>query len=498
MNAPATPLPPASARHDDFPGWLPAMLVKELRQALRARGFVGLFLTFHLVAILVFWWTIELNTASGLRDTFNWLNGVFWVLLNVVLLLVMPSRGLGSLRMEIDNKTLDLLVLTRLSAWRIVLGKWVALVAQAALFLVAIAPYGVVRYFFGAVDLAADLIMAGWLLLGGATLAAVCLWVSGLPKLFRVILPDLFFLSFQSVGLSSFFSASLSGRGGLGRLPGPFSLQGVAGLFLLGLLTLIFLGLAVRRIAPPAENHARSARLLGLILLAGSALVSFGGYPGADAVLGFGCTIVALIAAVELSRDCLPMRVHGSTWGGRAWLRGFSRIMLPGWPSAVLFAGVALVPLALILGLDPSRHSGARSGLAVAWLAVLAWQALVFPALLLSYLPPSSTMRAGGTGYFVVQGLFGTISLMAATNSAGYLAGENFARTLDAICQILPVFSFWLGTNSVKTGFSPGNIIGQSVALGVLVGLIWRQSRIYWGTVARFERSGTGNPAGSP
>jgi hypothetical protein len=122
----------------------------------------------------------------------------------------------------------------------------------------------------------------------------------------------------------------------------------------------------------------------------------------------------------------------------------------------------------------------------------------VFPALLLSFLPAASTMRAGGTGYFVVQGLFGTISLLSVSNSAGFIGGETFARTLDAICQVLPVFSFWLGGESLRPGFTTGNVIGQSLALAVLVVLVARQSRIYWGTVARFGRRAETPPAGKP
>ncbi|HWA26168.1 MAG TPA: hypothetical protein VG734_10935 [Lacunisphaera sp.] len=499
MNAPAAPVVSPGIR-DEFPGWIPAMLVKELRQALRAKGFVGLFLVFHLVAIVVFWWTIEINSASGLRETFTWLNGAFWTLLNVVMLLVVPLRGLGSLRMELDNKTLDLLVLTRLTAWRIVLGKWVALVAQGALFLLAVMPYGVVRYFFGSVDLARDLVLAGWLFLASAALAAICLWISGLPKLFRVMLPVLLFMSFQSLGMATAFSAIMSGRSGLGRgIRTPFENLGATGVSVLGLVMLIFLGLAVRRIAPPAENHAKWARLLGLVLLGVTLIIVSVTYIGRGEMLAFGFITVMLISAVELSRDCLPMRPHWSPWsqGGavRAW---FGRLLLPGWPSAALFAAVALGVFVAALLLVPSLAPSGTDGLAMAWWLVLGWQALVFPALLLSFLPAASSMRVGGSGYFVVQGLFGTISLLAATNSTGYITGEDFARALEAICRLLPVFSFWLGVDSVEHGFASTEVIGQVATLAGLIVLVRRQSRLYWGTVARYDRRGDEVAASTP
>jgi hypothetical protein len=228
-------------------------------------------------------------------------------------------------------------------------------------------------------------------------------------------------------------------------------------------------------------------------------IVGAGHYPGADAVVGFGFVALMVISAVELSRDCLPMRPHWAPWtqGGvaRAW---FGRLMLPGWPSAALFAGAALAVMALMALGTPSWWARGASGTSVAWWLMLAWQALVFPAVLLSFLPAASSMRAGGTGYFVVQGLFGTISLLAATNSTGYITGEEFARALEAICSLLPVFSFWLGTNSVKTGFTTWDIIGQSLALAAMVVLTSRQSRLYWGTIARFGGRAENPPAKSP
>jgi hypothetical protein len=502
MNAPAASVParvaPATA---DFPDWLPAMLVKELRQSLRAKGFVGLFLLFHLVAVLVFWWTLEINVASGLRETFNWLNGVFWGLLNVVLLLVVPLRGLGGLRTEIDNRTLDLLVLTRLTAWRIVLGKWVALVAQAALFLVAIMPYGVVRYFFGAVDLTGDLRQAGWMFLLSAALSGVALWVSGLPKLFRVILPILLFFSLQSYGIVSVMAMMFGGRAGPGGGPGlPFVSWGWSGLAGLALVTLVFLGLAVRRIAPPAENHALSARLLALalLLISGVAGLVVGPFGGSWA-MAFGLEAIALVAAVEMAHDVMPMASHWRPWLGGGELRTlFGRLMLPGWPSAALFAAVGLGLIALMALVVPNWRPAGASAAGFAWWMMLAWQALVFPAVVLSFLPPGSSMRAGGTGYFVVQGLFGTISLLAATNSTGYITGAHLAQTLDAICQILPVFSFWLVEKELRTGFSLGNMIGQLASFAVVLALVVRQSRNYWDTVARFDRRAAAPPDVSP
>lgn len=482
MNAPAIPSAAPAALTAEFPGWLPPMLVKELRQALRARGFIGTFLAFHLIAVVVFWWTLEINSASGLRETFNWLNGVFWGLLNLVLLVAVPLRGLGSLRQEMDQRTLDLLVLTRMSAWRIVLGKWIALVAQSALFLAAMLPYGVVRYFFGSVDLPGDLMQAAGMFAAGAVVAAAALWVSALPKLFRILMPIGLLLMVQSMGLASALVATVSGSSRAGVVRAPFHIFDWSPLAVLGLLLLTFLGLAVRRIAPPAENHSVAARMLALVVLvvvAACALLLRGF--GARNFMMFGLLAVLVVSAVELSRDCLPMGSHWRRWhGGGRWRALVGRLFLPGWVSAGLFAAAGLALLALIGTLLPGWRLPGMKLAAFAWWLVLAWQAAVFPALLLSFLPATSTMRMAGTGYFVLQGLFGTFSILSANNTVGYFAKEGFARALNTLCEVLPISSFWLGPKLLQAGLSPFHAAGQVVVLAVILWFYRRQARPYW------------------
>ena len=65
-----------AAARQDFPAWLPAMVVKELRQGLRARGFVGVFVVFQLVMTVSFVWSFLLSgddsPASNGLDSFFW------------------------------------------------------------------------------------------------------------------------------------------------------------------------------------------------------------------------------------------------------------------------------------------------------------------------------------------------------------------------------------------------------------------------------------------
>lgn len=495
MNAPpaTTSVPAAPVPASDFPDWVPPMLVKELRQGLRTKGFVGLFVAFHLIAILIFWWTIEINSASGYRGTFEWLNGIFWTFLNIVLLLVMPLRGLGGLRAEMDSRTLDLLVLTRLSSWRIVMGKWIALMAQAGLFLVALLPYGVTRYFFGSVDLVDDLQTVGWILLFSAMLTACALWVSAMPRFFRIVMPIGLFLLVQGVGLAQVLDMAFGHGRGMRRHP--FSGFEWVQLVVLASLVLAFLGLAVRRLAPPAENHSVAARAFALVL-SGLALLTaavLGVLVSRGAII-FSAVVVLIVGAIELCRDCRPMLAHWRPFADRqlGWL---GRLFLPGWPSAALFVAVAFAFIGIPAQFLPNWRPAGASGLEFAWWLVLAWQMLVFPAVLLSFLPGASSMRLAGTGYFVIQGLFGTLSLVSMSNSVGFIAGETIASLFETVLHILPISSFWHAEEQMRRSDFPGGAFaGQALMLVLLAGLVWRQSREYWAQLERFEERRAADP----
>lgn len=62
----------------------------------------------------------------------------FWFVSAVLLVGVMPLRGFAALTDEIEDNTLDLLIVTRLSSRRIAFGKWSALVVQTLLLCVTV------------------------------------------------------------------------------------------------------------------------------------------------------------------------------------------------------------------------------------------------------------------------------------------------------------------------------------------------------------------------
>ena len=172
---------------DDFSDKLSPMLVKELRQGLRAKTFVILFLA--LQGLLTFVLLIAMGASSS-ADGGGVVSSVIFFFYSLAVLVVQPLRGIGTLHNEIRGSTIDLMVLTRMGTWRIVLGKWVAIVSQSALLLAAIVPYLILRYFFGRMELFAELLLMGLVFLGSAVFTAVTVGLSALPSiLVRGLLP---------------------------------------------------------------------------------------------------------------------------------------------------------------------------------------------------------------------------------------------------------------------------------------------------------------------
>ncbi len=481
-------LPPAvpSIARADFPSWLPATLVKELRQGLRTRGFVGSFVVFQvLMAILMMTVAAEsfVGNPAVRAASFNTANAVFWVILTLQLLVFTPMRALGSLQLEVTSRTIDLLMLTRLDAWRIVTGKWSSLVAQSTLLLIAMLPYGIVRYFAGSVDLVDDAIRCAALLGGGALLTAAGLWGAGMGKLFRLLgsAAGVIF----AMSSSSIFSAL--------RRPGsPFagfgSMSGAtAGLLWLdgALLLVFFLVAAVRNIAPRAENHTLLTRLLPLVALLPVPIATLlvGGSPAISGQLTVAGIFLLLICACELACVELPLLVHFRAALRRSSVpRLFLRMTLPGWPSALLYAVFATMlwlVCAAALGFRSTSLALSASVAQFIWIAVLALGALAFPSLVLSLLrrPP----RGAAGVYFAILATAGGLMPI------GYAFAEMSPKfeIIKTVAGVFPVAS--LISTLTNQDLGSGQIMGQAIlAVAVIVAAAW-QTRPYWAHLALLE-----------
>ena len=322
-------------RGDDFPAWLPAMLVKELRQGVQSGGFFWTFLLFQAALFLLFSLQV-LVTEEGRAD--EGLTALFWLAAVAAVAVIVPLRGLGAVSGEQRGNALDLLQITRLSATRIVVGKWVALVAQAVIVATTLLPFVVIRYFFGGVDVVADLEWIGWILVAAAVVAAAAIALSTLPLWLRIgiglVACGVAFGLFVAIvnGPLIFVFGSLDMAARLGILA-------VATVY-----TLALLEFAAARIAPPAENHAARQRVLA-ILLAAAWLVAgrLGTMPAAMAT--FVATAPLLVCYAIGATVERPSRVR--TLFAPFRRAGFigrmaATIFAPGWATGLVFLAIML------------------------------------------------------------------------------------------------------------------------------------------------------------
>jgi hypothetical protein len=463
-------IPHAPFECNDFPSWVPAVLVKELRQGLHTKGFFAIVILFHAVMVVAMTTTVIAlpgATAAARAAAADTSNTFFWTLLAVMLLLVLPARALVGLRAEVDSRTLDLLVLTHLSAWRIVLGKWASLVAQGFLLLVSMLPYGFVRYFAGSVDLADDAFRCGLLLSACGLLTAAALWCSGLPRMAAI--PIVILIGYGT-GMPAFRSAA-----GAVAYAGPLSFAADSpGLAVFdGLLLLFFFLLgAVRRIAAPAENYAFFSRLLALPAFVPVPIYALLGKAElARYQFGFATCILIVVAAMEIASVRLPMGIHWRTWAKRGGPgRLLAPLFQPGWQSAFAFAlltGLAVCALVWWGGLysPGERVSFLR-------LALLVAGGLAFPVALRAYL----ARKGENTG--TVYGLaIGGLGLIAAVTSV-FSNAPLMPRWWLEVASTLPVSSFWMEF----TRGTPGNavVIAQCAIAIVSLALACWYTRSYW------------------
>jgi len=328
---------PASA---DFPAWMSPMLVKELRQGLRSRIFAAAFMITQVLMILavIFGFLISRADASGNLNPM--ISSIFWTMICVPLLLIMPFRAFGALNEEIRGDTLELIFLTRQTSWRILAGKWAALVFQSLLIVAAVLPYVVLRYFLGAIDLVAELQALLFVLLFSLVMTAGLISLSPIQSpvlrwlIILITLGGLLFLPGVVLAMASFSAISGAPAPGASYLSWKLYLAIVA---FAPLMILAALEMGAARIAPVAENHALPKRLLTLALFAVAVVLALIGVP-AEIVMLF-----ALVGALPTAAEglCEPPQyariIYRNLWSKGPPGKLLGSLFWPGWQYAIFF-----------------------------------------------------------------------------------------------------------------------------------------------------------------
>jgi len=341
----------------DFGDRFSPILVKELRQGLRTRFFTAALLLFHSFIIL-------LLASVLLEAPVQAVNGIFWGVAGLMLLVVLPLRAFNELNAESSDGTLDMLTLTSIPSFRILGGKWLALFSQSLLVAGSLLPYIVARYYFGGVEILREAVALIVLVLAsGMITAALLAFSSQKSVLLRIALAVGIGFGAAPLGFFTAFLVSASEADSL--LREFFALETweqwslCGGIVALAVYVIwFFLALGTSRIAPPSENHSTRKRVIVLaahilLTLIGWLLACFG-HEAEYAMWAFvpliPLTLLATMDVLTENMPRFPTAVVGLAGKGRSG-RLFGRVLHPGWPSGVLYSTILIaLTMSVIVG----------------------------------------------------------------------------------------------------------------------------------------------------
>ena len=254
------------------------LVVKEVRQGLRARVFWSSFGLMLIACVL-----ISMVAYATARESFSPQGQgyffAFFFCLGVVHFFIIPYSAYRSLAREREDETWVLLVLTGLGPRRILRGKVASFLVQAGLYASAVGPFLLFSYYLNGIDLPTILTV---LVLGGAwlvflTVLAVCTATLADGRMGRALVHLLLLgtLCMALVqGLVAAFALSEQGHRVWGE--DEFLAFLVGALWAMLSYGWLLFETAVARLALATENHARGPRLALLVQMAVSAALVAG------------------------------------------------------------------------------------------------------------------------------------------------------------------------------------------------------------------------------
>lgn len=351
---------------EDFHDRLSPMVVKEVRQGLRSRTFIVTFMILHLA--LVIWSAAFLSAdASGGRGS----DGFFWFILFCSLAAI-GFRGMGAVKGERDAKTLELLQLTRLTAWNIVAGKWISLMTEAVMVVAGVLPYFVLRYYFGTLNLVEDALVVVILLAGCGLLCAGMVMISCLGRVLGIIAKIGAFL-FGLQMLFGMLAFMFNGRGVL-FTGGLADNAGVVALYVLLAVpyAMIALGVSAASVATASENLATRQRLWALTLPVPGLIAWACGM--SDSIFGplLACALPAYAVVVfesVLRRSNTSLPLYAEVFA-KSWRRWMAWLLAPTMGAGWVFATLSWVAIATVFYCCADLSTGERKNFFAAMIAV--------------------------------------------------------------------------------------------------------------------------------
>lgn len=350
---------PTIQKTSDFSDRLSPMLVKELRQGLKGISFMILFIAIQVIlGVLIFGHSFSSSYNNTGRD----ISTSVFICIGLATCVLQPLRAISAVGSEIKENTIDLMVITKLSAWRIVFGKWISLVSQSALIIAAVTPYLILRYFFGGMQLFAELMILFSLFLASAGFTAVFIGLSSLPSLILRGLIGLGCAFFISAGIIGLFASNYEYRMVIELCS--FQFPEAIYVYLLLVLGTIYVGwlaldYGAGSIAPISENRSTPRRLICLAMIGVVALVFW----MSDRDIRQGAPIIMLMLSIPISIITLTEHPFTTATVSVPFVRkGIlgkigSYFLYPGWASGLNFVMILFVLTLLSTLFYTPRHS---------------------------------------------------------------------------------------------------------------------------------------------
>lgn len=201
------------------------MTVKELRQSLRRGSFVTPFLAVHALALAAMVIEFKQGSTSGASEYSGVLNlwilansGPFWAIVGTICVLLMPLGGLFLMGQELEEGNHELLQLTTLNRWKIVVGKFTALWGLSVVTFASVLPYMVVRYLVGGVEWWHEAACAGSVLGASAMVGAGAIGASAFQNMGVRMAVFLLFIASMAGGVAPPLVGSAAVGNGCGIL----------------------------------------------------------------------------------------------------------------------------------------------------------------------------------------------------------------------------------------------------------------------------------------
>lgn len=473
--------PPAQTwidRLNDFPDRLPPMLVKELRQGLRARTFVAVFLGLQLFLGLIM---LIATSASGMNGAGEMVSRIIFLFFSIAVLFVQPLRGINALHAEIKSTTLDMMVLTKLNAQRIVLGKCTAIIGQTLLLFISIIPYLILRYFFGGMNLFAELLALGSIFYVSCCLTAInvgisanpAIWLRGLVPL-ALAIGSIFFMGVmmeEFEDMLDFFALDQN----------EFLIAFFCGIAAVLYLSWFVFTLGVSAIAPMAENHSTLNRIiaLGIVVIATVSMifndVTWEAIPVIAGLIALPAAVIALTEPQQmLPRVTLPFTKRG--FMGRV----FGRFFYPCWSAGMFYTSLLII---LLYGLSAYALNTGRSGyysFGVEEFSIMnsLIGCVLFPAVCLLLLEKKIVNRIG----FYIVALIAVFALSLAIFAVA--EGTDNENALWIFCWLPPTQLFMIDRNKIND--SDVMLVGLIVN-AILLGYLMIQAFVKWPAIRETE-----------